>query len=155
MACRNDKFSFYSIYTMAVARGWAGQALAQPLFRRLNVCVHTLNTCEITHKMAAIIVQKSNVALGFSAVSVYSMTNAFCDKARVAHGRCTQLSSYMKSEITSLFPRPHPDFHRLLLCSASDGKLGGSLGTKTITLCTKFHAICDLHYLTESTCSNY
>ena len=119
-----------TVYTMAVARGWTGQALAQPLFRRLNVCVHTLNTREITHKMAAIIVQKSNVALGFSAISVYSMTHAFCDKARVARGRCTQLSSYMKSEITSLFPRTCPGFHRLLLRSASDGKLGGSLGTR-------------------------
>ena len=81
-----------TVYTMAVARGWAGQALAQPLFRRLNVHMHTLNIREITHKTAAIIVQilltKSNVALGFSAVSVYSMTNAFCDKARVTRGRC-------------------------------------------------------------------
>ena len=123
-----------TVYTVAVARGWASQALAQPLFRRLNVLMHTLNTREITHKTAAIIVQilltKSNVALGFSAISVYSMTNAFCDKARVARGRCAQLSSYAKSEITSLFPRPRPGFHRLLLHSASDGKLGGSLGTK-------------------------
>ena len=38
---------------MAVASGWAGRVLAQPLFRRLNVHVRTLNTREIARKTAA------------------------------------------------------------------------------------------------------
>ena len=47
---------------MAVASGRAGRVLARPLFRRLNVHMRTLNTCqaEPSGKMAAgIIVQIS------------------------------------------------------------------------------------------------
>ena len=83
---------------MAVASGRAGWVLAQPLSYRLKVHMCTSSTCEgcmyvktsqpsCLEKWLPIIVQisktKGNVALGFSAISVYSMVIPYCDKARV------------------------------------------------------------------------
>ena len=56
----------------------------------------------------------------------------YCEEARTARGRCAQLSSYAKSEITSLVPQAPSSFPSCLTCSASDGKLGGSLGTRLL-----------------------
>ena len=114
-----------------------------------------------------------NVALRFSGViSVYSMDIPY----HAACGTCAQLSSYAESEITSLVPQASPSFPSFPIRTASDGKLGRSMGTSTqcepesfsqyifccggmpsvyvATKCTKLRAICD-HYLTESTCSKY
>ena len=58
--------------------------------------------------------RKGNVALGFSAISVYSMIIPYHDKACAACGMCVQPSSHAESEITiASFPSPHPAFHCL------------------------------------------
>ena len=111
---------------MAVASSRAGQVLAQPLFRRLNVHVRTLKTQEVvrirTSKLSSLgkrlpnIVQisltKGNVALGFSVISVYSMAIPYCDEAHglAACGIRAQLSLYAESEITSLVSQAPSSF---------------------------------------------
>ena len=83
---------------MAVASGRAGWVLARPLSYRLKVRMCTSSTREgcmyiktsqpsCLGKWLPIIVEisltKGNVALEFSAISVYSMVIPYCDKACV------------------------------------------------------------------------
>ena len=76
--------------------------------------------------------KKGNVVLGFSVISVYLMAIPYCDKARAASGKCVELSSYVASEITSLVPHAPSSFPSFAVHSVSDGKLGGSLGTRLL-----------------------
>ena len=55
----------------------------------------------------------------------------YYDKARAACGTCTQQSSYTESEITSLVPQALSSFPSFAVCTASDRKLGRSMGTST------------------------
>ena len=65
---------------------------------------------------------KDNVALGFSAISVYSMPILlYRDEARAAYGRCEQLSSRAESKITSLVPQAPSRFPSFAVRSAWAG----------------------------------
>ena len=55
----------------------------------------------------------------------------YYDKARAACGTCAQQSSYTESEITSLVPQSLSSFPSFAVRTASNGKLGRSLGTST------------------------
>ena len=58
---------------MAIASGWAGRVLAQPLFHRPNLHMRTLN-CVISYKLCH--PQKAtqgNTSSGFTAISVHSV----------------------------------------------------------------------------------
>ena len=61
----------------------------------------------------------------------------YYDKARAAYGGCAQQSSYAESENAIVsFPRLPPSFPSFAVCTAIDGKLGGSLGsTSASTQC--------------------
>ena len=97
-------------------------------FRRLNVHMRTLNTHEViciqTSKSRHPVNgcpslckshwQKGNVALGFSAISVYSMAIPYYNKTRAACGMgfivvrnaCSKVHAYTEAEITSLMHSP-------------------------------------------------
>ena len=130
--------------------GWTGWLLAPPLF---CTHVHTLNTSEVVSwavskndcrsSCSKFHWQKGNIALGFIAISVYLMAISYCDRklgrslgARLlrplaACSWCAQLSLYAESEITSFVPQA-PSSLTSAIRSASDGKLGVSLGARLL-----------------------
>ena len=95
-------------FYMAIASDQADRVLAWPLFRRLYVHMHTLNTRKAVHirtskprRRLPIIAwckfyrQKGNVASGFWFPDGHSLLQQTC-------GTCMQLSSYMESETTTV-----------------------------------------------------
>ena len=113
----------FKILDPPLASSWAGQVLAWPLFRRLKVPMCTLNM----HKVEHIRTSKPS-HLGKQLPFWFTLAIPYCNEAHAACGRSTQLCKF-----TSLVPRPRPAFHCLPHVTASDRKLGGSLGTKLLT----------------------
>ena len=127
------------IVTMAIASGLAGRVLAWPFFHEINVHMRNLNTHEVlqikTNKPSCLwqwmpIIVQISLMLRLSAILAYSMAIPYCDKVHATHGTCTQLSLWnLKSRV--LFPSPRPAiFSSSAVRTASDQKLGGSLGTR-------------------------
>ena len=97
---------------------------------------HPVNGCPSLCKSHC---QKGNIALGFSAISVYSMAIPYYNKTRAACGMgfivvrnaCSKVHAYTEAEITSLIPQAPSSFPSFAVHTASDRKLGRNLGTST------------------------
>ena len=60
------------------------------------------------------------------------MAFSYCDEAHAACSMCVQLSSYAESEMTNLIPQAPSSFPLFAVCTASNEKLGGSLGMRLL-----------------------